>query len=160
MLKSGPSGLPATFHFHRAQISGESVQEALSSCSGLSVICPWASAFPPLGLGAASMLLLSLQDFLSDAFLFLLFLCIYFWLCWVFIASLGLSLVVVRRLLIEVASLVAELGLQSMQPSVVGSNELSCILKGCAILSKVAPFLPVSKGLSRPFPSASQFPKL
>ena len=106
------------------------------------------------------MLLLSLQDFLSDAFLFLLFLCIYFWLCWVFIASLGLSLVVVRRLLIEVASLVAELGLQSMQRSVVGSNELSCILKGCAILSKVAHFLPVSKGFSRPFPSASQFPKL
>ena len=41
-------------------------------------------------------------------FLFFLFLCICFWLCWVFIASLGLSLVAV---LIEVASLVAELGL-------------------------------------------------
>ena len=57
------------------------------------------------------MLLLNLQDFLSDAFLFFLFLCIYFWLCWVFIASLGLSLVAVHRLLIEAAFPVAELGL-------------------------------------------------
>ena len=33
---------------------------------------------------------------------------IYFWLCWVFVAVCGLSLVVVSRLLIAVASLVAE----------------------------------------------------
>ena len=57
------------------------------------------------------MLLLSLQDFLSDAFVSFLFSCIYFWLCWVFIASLGLSLVAVHRLLFEAASPVAELGL-------------------------------------------------
>ena len=38
--------------------------------------------------------------------LFLLF--IYFWLCWVFVAAHGLSLVVVQGLLIAVASLVAE----------------------------------------------------
>ena len=39
--------------------------------------------------------------FFSDKF-------IYFWLLWVFIAACGLSLVAARRLLIEVASLVAE----------------------------------------------------
>ena len=44
-------------------------------------------------------------------FVFFLFLCICFWLCWVFIASLRLSLVAGRMLLTEVASLVAELGL-------------------------------------------------
>ena len=38
-------------------------------------------------------------------------LCVCFWLLWVFIASRRLSLVVVHRLLIEVASLVVELGL-------------------------------------------------
>ena len=36
---------------------------------------------------------------------------IYFWLCWVFVAACGLSLVVVRGLLIEVTSLVVEHGL-------------------------------------------------
>ena len=50
---------------------------------------------------------------------FCFFLIYYFWLCWIFVAVHGLSLVVarggysvaVRRLLIAVASLVAELGL-------------------------------------------------
>ena len=36
---------------------------------------------------------------------------IYFWLCWVFVAARGLSLVAVGGLLIAVASLVAEHGL-------------------------------------------------
>ena len=35
---------------------------------------------------------------------------IYFWLCWVFVAACGLSLVVVRGLLTVVASLVVEQG--------------------------------------------------
>ena len=35
---------------------------------------------------------------------------IYFWLCWVFVAACELSLVVVRGLLIVVASLVVEQG--------------------------------------------------
>ena len=57
-----------------------------------------------------------------NAYLFLntFYLFIYFWLCWVFVAAPGLSLVVVSRgysldlvcgLLIVVASLVAALGL-------------------------------------------------
>ena len=67
----------------------------------------------------------SLLNFPSFVFLFffnkfIYFLFIYFWLCWVFIAAHGLSLVAesrgllfvaVRGLLMEVASLVAERGL-------------------------------------------------
>ena len=41
----------------------------------------------------------------------IIYLFIYFWLHWVFIAACGLPLVVVPRLLIAVASLVAEHGL-------------------------------------------------
>ena len=53
-------------------------------------------------------------------FIFLFYLCIYFWLCWVFAAECGLSpvvasgacsLVTVRGLLMAVVSLVAEPGL-------------------------------------------------
>ena len=46
--------------------------------------------------------------FLNFSFLKNLF--IYFWLCWVFVAMQGFSLVAARRLLIAVASLVAEHG--------------------------------------------------
>ena len=57
-----------------------------------------------------------------------------FWLCWVFVAVHGLSLVVASRgyslaavcgLLIVVASLV-EHGLQGVQTSVVAAHRLSC----------------------------------
>ena len=52
----------------------------------------------------------------SSSFFFLIILFIYFWLCWVFVATLRLCLVAasrgplvtVRRLLVLVASLVAE----------------------------------------------------
>ena len=44
-------------------------------------------------------------------FFFLIYLFIYFWLCWVFVAVLGLSLVAVSGLLIAVTSLVVEHGL-------------------------------------------------
>ena len=58
---------------------------------------------------------------------------IYFWLCWVFVAMQGLSLiadyrsysVAVQGLLITVASLVVEQGLQSTGSGVV-EHELSC----------------------------------
>ena len=42
---------------------------------------------------------------------FILFIYFYFWLCWVFVDAHGLSLVEASRLLIAVASLVAEHGL-------------------------------------------------
>ena len=51
---------------------------------------------------------------------------IYFWLLWVFIAACRLSLVVVHRLLIEVASVVVELGLYGAWTPVVVAHGLSC----------------------------------
>ena len=51
---------------------------------------------------------------------------IYFWLLWVFIAACRLSLVVVHRLLIEVASVVVELGLYGTRTPVVVAHGLSC----------------------------------
>ena len=66
------------------------------------------------------MFYLLYDSHLYNLFFFFLNLFIYFWLCWVFVAAHGLSLVggergllfiAVRRLLIAVASLVAEHGL-------------------------------------------------
>ena len=60
----------------------------------------------------------------------------YFWLCWVFVAVLGVSLVVVRRgysllsvnkLLIAVASLAVEHGLKGTQATVI----VACGLSSC-----------------------------
>ena len=53
--------------------------------------------------------LLSSWDFLAITLEFkVFFFFYYFWLCWVFIAARGLSVVVVSRLLIAAASLVLE----------------------------------------------------
>ena len=51
---------------------------------------------------------LFLLRFLKKIYLFYFILYFVFWLCWVFIAAHGLSLVEVRRLLIVVASLAGE----------------------------------------------------
>ena len=53
-------------------------------------------------------LLLSVEGKLL--FFFLIYDFLYFWLCWVFTVCMGFSLVAVRRLLIAVASHVAERG--------------------------------------------------
>ena len=45
----------------------------------------------------------------------------YLWLCWVFAAAHGLSLVVMHGILIEVTSLVAEHKLYGVQASVVAA---------------------------------------
>ena len=67
--------------------------------------------------------------FIRSPVLFFLILFIYFWLCWVFVAECRLSLVGtgwsyprVCRLLIAVAFLVVEHGLQGARVSVVGAQ--------------------------------------
>ena len=55
---------------------------------------------------------------------------IYLWLCWVFIAAWS-TLVAVHKLLIAVASLVAEHGLWGMQLSSCGSQVLEHMLSNC-----------------------------
>ena len=51
---------------------------------------------------------------------------IYFYLCWVFVAMLGLSLVVVHKLLLAAASLVVDHGLYGARASVAVVPGLSC----------------------------------
>ena len=80
-------------------------------------------------------------------FVFILFL--YFWLCWVFVAEWGLSLVVtsggsslvaVHGLLIVVASLAMEWRLQGTWSSEVGVHWLTCPV-ACGIFTKLSPAL-------------------
>ena len=54
----------------------------------------------------AAKIILNTEQFFLNIYLF-----IYFWLCWVFIAAHGLSLVAVHGFLTVVASLVVEHGL-------------------------------------------------
>ena len=58
----------------------------------------------------SSQILVSFFFFFNKIFIYLL---MYFWLCWVFIAAHGLSLVAVCRLLIAVAFLTVERGVSS-----------------------------------------------
>ena len=69
--------------------------------------------------------------FISLSALFFKILCVYFWLCWVFVAACGLSLMAASRdhslvvmcgLLIVVASLVAEHRLPRAKASVVAAR--------------------------------------
>ena len=53
-----------------------------------------------------------------------MFIYLYFWLHWVFVAACRLSLVAIHWLLTSVASLVAEHGLQSTQASAVAVHRL------------------------------------
>ena len=84
----------------------------------------------PRDLFFLSLRIASIFFFFASVFFFLSF-----WLCWVFDAAHGLSLVAesggcspvaVRGLLTVVASLVVEHGLQGMQASVVVAHGLSC----------------------------------
>ena len=73
------------------------------------------------------------MEFLALCLSEILYLFIYFWLCWVFVASFfsllvesrGYCLVAVHRLLIAVTSVVVEHRLEGVQASAAAAHELS-----------------------------------
>ena len=93
--------------------------------------------------------MLSQYDLIAPLKYFVFILFLYFWLCWVFVAECGLSLVVksggsslveVHGLLIVVASLVVEWRLQGTWSSEVGVHWLTCPV-ACGIFTKLSPAL-------------------